>query len=523
MPETKPAPLDIKFAKRFSTNLFSNIVYFILNIIIGLALVPFFLDTLGPSAYGLIPLATSITSYVTLIIDAMNQSVSRYLTLDLQRADVKQANETFNTAIFGTLAIILIVLPLAVGAALYAPVFFNIGDQLYSRVFWLFALVFGSVLIRAWSSNFTVVLFAYNRLELRNYVNIINLGLQVVFVVVFFQIFGPSLPLVGVSYLLAAVASLILAVILSRKVCSYLILKPSLFMRSRFRELAGMSVWLIITLLGIVLRAQIALIIVNKLFGDIAGTNYSLALMWLTLLSGIAGLVTNTFTPMIYSYRTKNDTKGLIHFSVLALRCTSFLMVLPIALVCIFAPQLLTLWVGEEYAFLAPLVWILVVQEIFLIQSACLAPINAAFMRVRVPAFGNIIAGILMVILALTLSSIPSLGMYGVAFATLTATIVLSGGVSTLYNAYVVDAPLMTFVRPMLGSICAFILLSASGLAFTALVSVNSMGMLILSGSVITVLYLGVLLRFVLKKEERNLIRSCLPIFIADKIPPRLL
>ena len=113
--------------------------------------------------------------------------------------------------------------------------------------------------------------------------------------------------------------------------------------------------------------------------------------------------------------------------------------------------------------------------------------------------------------------------MYGVAFATLTATIVLSGGVSTLYNAYVVDAPLMTFVRPMLGSICAFILLSASGLAFTALVSVNSIGMLILSGSVITVLYLGVLLRFVLKKEERNLIRSCLPIFIADKIPHRLL
>ena len=103
-------PLDIKFAQRLPANLISNLLFFILNIIVGLFLVPFFLDTLGTVAYGLIPLATSITGYVTLVIDSLNTSISRFLTIDLQRADVNRANETFNTALFGTLAIIIILI-----------------------------------------------------------------------------------------------------------------------------------------------------------------------------------------------------------------------------------------------------------------------------------------------------------------------------------------------------------------------------------------------------------------------------
>ena len=110
MTEETTAPLDIKFQQRFSKNLISNIIYFILNIIVGLALVPFFLDSLGDVAYALVPLATSVTSYVTLIVQCLNMSVSRYLTLDLQRGDLEKANVTFNTAMFGTLAVVLILL-----------------------------------------------------------------------------------------------------------------------------------------------------------------------------------------------------------------------------------------------------------------------------------------------------------------------------------------------------------------------------------------------------------------------------
>jgi hypothetical protein len=65
----------------------------------------------------------------------------------------------------------------------------------------------------------------------------------------------------------------------------------------------------------LLLNTQVALIVVNKLFGEVAGTEYSLAAIWSTLLISIAALVTNLFTPMTYSYYAKQDRKGLIHFT----------------------------------------------------------------------------------------------------------------------------------------------------------------------------------------------------------------
>ena len=227
------AALDINFSKRFSTNLISNIIYFILNLIIGLALAPFFLDTLGPSAYGLIPLATSVSSYVTLLISSVNSSVSRFLTIDLQKGDIDAANKTFNTALFGTLAIVLILLPISLLIAFLAPTFFSIGDVAATDVIWLFALVFISVLIRTWSSTFMVPLFAHNRLDLRNYVEISNLVVQVGLIVLFFAVFGPSLVLVGAAYVIAAVFSRILAGIYARKVSPYLKIQISKFLFRR--------------------------------------------------------------------------------------------------------------------------------------------------------------------------------------------------------------------------------------------------------------------------------------------------
>jgi len=42
--------------------------------------VPYFINTLGVAAYGLIPLATSITGYVAIVVQSLNISVSRFLS-----------------------------------------------------------------------------------------------------------------------------------------------------------------------------------------------------------------------------------------------------------------------------------------------------------------------------------------------------------------------------------------------------------------------------------------------------------
>ena len=516
--ESDSVPLDIKFAQRFPSNFLSNVLYFILNIIIGLALVPFFIDTLGAAAYGLIPLATSLTGYVTIIIDAINSAVARFLTVDLQRNDIGRANETFNTAVFSTLGVILCLIPVAVIIAWLAPSIFNIGGESATDIFLLFAMVFGSVLVRTWSSNFMVVLFAYNRLDLRNYVNITNVGSQVLFIVILFLYLGPSLPLVGLSYLLAAVAALLLSISFSRRVCPHLQISSTYFARSRLRELGGVTGWIALSQVAYLLRYQVALIIVNILFGEIAGTQYSLVITWSGVLLGLAGLVTNTFTPMSYSYRAKDDRVGLTRFTLFAMRCTGLAIALPIALLCVFAPQLMTIWVGPEYAELAPLVWIILAPMIVRIQTSCTDPIFAAYLRVRVPALFSIAFGILNVALALLFPVIFNNGMYGVAYAC-SLILLIVGAFFLTYNAHVLQIPLGTFFRPILTGFVALGLLLVTGTIYVSIVPVNSLFMLILSGIVISLAYGFIVVRLVLKEDEKEMIRSCMPAPVRDLIP----
>ncbi|PAV09390.1 lipopolysaccharide biosynthesis protein [Methanocorpusculum parvum] len=523
MTEEQGAPLDIKFQQRFSKNLISNVVYFVLNVIIGLALVPFFLDTLGEAAYGLIPLATSLTSYVTLIIDAVNGAISRYLTIDLQRGDITKANETFNTAVFGTLGIILILVPISLLVAGLAPSIFNIGTESPTAVFLLFALVFGSILIRAWSSNFMVTLFAYNRLDLRNYVNVANLLVQVVVVILLFWIIGPSLPLVGFSYFVAAVAALALSYILSRNLCPFLTISVEKFSKSRLREILSITGWTTIIKIGLLFQGHIALIAVNILFGDVAGTEYSLTLMWSALLLTIAGLLTNCFTPMIYSYRAKNNRDGIIKFTSFTVKITTLFMALLIGLVCIFASQLLTFWVGNEYAALATLMGFVVIPVIFLIQSSCCAPINAAYVRVRMPAIANIVVGVFNLILVFALPIIFNIGMYGIALAIGFSNFILFGGFSPIYGAYILKAPLFTFVKPALPGYLTLAVFLVAGSILTYFVYIDSIVELIIAGCIISGIYGLFLCKILLNKEERILIRSVLPKMVARFIPTWLL
>lgn len=69
------------FAAQLPRNLAANIAYFLVNIVIGILLVPYFIDTLGVAAYGLIPLATSITGYVAIVVQSLNTAVTRFPSL----------------------------------------------------------------------------------------------------------------------------------------------------------------------------------------------------------------------------------------------------------------------------------------------------------------------------------------------------------------------------------------------------------------------------------------------------------
>ena len=257
------------FSKQVPKNLIANVLYFILNVLIGLFLVPYFIDKLGVASYGLIPLATSLTSYVNLVTQSLNSSVSRYLTIDLQKRDYKKANITFNTSLFGTVGVTLLTVPILVIVSYYSPLFFDIPIDQRQDAFLLFLGVMGSLLVRTWGGNFGVSLFAYNRLDLQNIINSINLVLQVIFIIILFSLYSPKLSYIGYSYLIAAVIALLITILFSKKVNPHFKVKIQDFKSSRLKELMGTGGWITIDQIGSLLLFQMDIIIVNKLFGTV--------------------------------------------------------------------------------------------------------------------------------------------------------------------------------------------------------------------------------------------------------------
>ena len=306
--------LQINYARSFSRNVITNIINLAVTSLVGLLLVPFFLDTLGSVAYALIPLATSLAGYVTFFIDILNTSVSRYLTIELQQGDTKKANETYSTSYAVILLLVLICIPIVIAVSVAAPIIFETGMIGTSEVFIFFALILGSILVSTLKSNFMAILFSYNRLDLRNVVTISQTVLQTGIIIVLFMLLTPSLYFVGIAYMAAAVVSVIIASLLAKRMKSSLHFTLASFNKSRLKELSSLSFLCCFDRFGCILQSQIALIVVNIYFGAVMQAEYSLVLTWGSFLIALSGIVTATASPKIYSLAGLHNDKAIIDF-----------------------------------------------------------------------------------------------------------------------------------------------------------------------------------------------------------------
>lgn len=513
MPEsTSSADLtNHRFATQLPRNLAANIAYFLVNVIIGVLLVPYFVSALGVAAYGLIPLATSITGYVAIAVNSLNSAVSRFLTVDLQRGDYTAANKTFNTALFVLTVVILLMVPVILVVAYLAPSIFNVPAGQETGAILLFIGVSAGFLIRSWSGNFTVQLFAYNRLDLQNLVNIANIIVQTGLIVLLFTFLGPDLALVGGAHLIGAIVASGVSIVLARRVCPHLRISIRSFDRMRVKDLCRMGWWVVINQIGSLLFLQIDLIVVILLFGATSAGEYAIALQWVILLRAVAGVLSGVLTPTILSCYARNQTETLIRVTKSAVKLMGLTMALPIGLVCGFAPLLLTVWVGKEFTFLAPLMVLLTVHLAVNLAVQPLFPINVAYNRVRVPGIVTFLMGIGNFGLAIILSLLTGWGYFGVAAAGAIVLTLKNAFFTPWYATKILGVGAHTFTRSMLPGIVATALIGIAAATLGGILQIPALVTLVIASATITLVYLAAIWVFCLNGFERGLFESYLP------------
>jgi O-antigen/teichoic acid export membrane protein len=503
--------MNRRFASQLPGNVISNIAYFLVSVVISILLVPYFISTLGVAAYGLIPLAGSITGYVAIVVQSLNITVSRFLTVDLQRNDFVAANRTFNTAFFGLAILIALSMPIVIIVSWFVPVIFNVpaGQETGAIILVLCASI--AFFISSLTGTYTVQLFAYNRLDLTNLVNILSILVQVGLIVLLFGIFGPNLMFVGGAYLGAAIATSLIAIILAKRVCPHLCLSLNSFDRSKVKDLWEMGGWVLIGQIGTLLFLQIDLIVVNLLFGATSAGEYAIVLKWSNTLRTIAGVLGGVLTPIILTYYAREHTEKLIRVTKSAVKLMGLAMALPIGLVWGFAPQILTVWVGEQYAFLAPLMVLMTVPLMINLAVTPLFSINTAYNKVRLPGIVTLIMGIANFALAVLLALFSGWGYYGVAAAGAIVLTLKNAVFTPWYATKVIGVGVHTFTSAMFPGLVAGLLLGGIATVLGIYLPLYTLIPLIVTSIVLSLLYSILMWRIGLSISERKLFGSYMP------------
>ncbi|WP_346355411.1 oligosaccharide flippase family protein [Azotosporobacter soli] len=493
----------VKRQGKFSLNLISSIAYFALTICIGIWFAPYLISRLGISGYGMISLITTVTGYMSVATLTVNAAVGRYLTIALEQGDQQKANIIFNTSLYGSLGLVVVLIFPGLFVVMQPQTLISVPAGLEIQARWIFTFAIAAFLLNTIKTPFEVATYCRNRFELRNLLSAAEILIRIGLVVILFNLLQPAIWQVGAGIAAAACVSFGGAIQLWRKLVPDLQISFSWFRISQLRELFSMGSWVAISMLGSILFLGIDLLVINKMFDSESVGRYAAVMQWSTLLRGLATTVAGVFGPTILYCYVADDISGLIAYTRRAVKFLGLLMALPVGMVCGLSSSILTLWLGTEYTDLASLMSLMTFHLALNLAYLPLHNISTATKNVRVPGCVQIMAGAINLCLAIFLAGVAGWGIYGVAAAGAIVLTLKNLLFTPLYAAHILNQKRGVFLREVAPILLAAALVGGGCWYVASIVEIASWYRLIGIGMLVSAAYLVAAYYFLLSKEEQ--------------------
>lgn len=428
-----------------------------INIVVGLWFTPYLIGHLGIALYGVVILANSVTNYMSIVNGAIGSVTGRYLTIELQQGETENANRIFNTAFWSSMIFIAGLLPIVLLIANYAPYLFDVPADADESTKWLFfATLFGYLFVIV-KGVFGASTVASNRLDIQNFVTSTNVLIRIAVIVLFFGLTAqPALWHVGAGVLIAGLLSFGLSVVVWRWLTPELMIAIKLFDRKMLRNLSGMSGWVVINQLGSLLFLNIDLIVINVMLGAAAGGRYGSALQWTILLRTLGATVATALTPIVLRQYARGDLAKMTELAQRSVKWMGLAFALPVGLITTLAVPLMSLWLGPEFAGMAPVLQILVIHLCVNLAVLPLFSLQVAMNKVRGPGIVTLGMGIVNLLLALWWARWGNNGL-GVALAGAFVLTLKNTVYIPIYGAYIQKLSWHVYLLKMIPGILATI------------------------------------------------------------------
>lgn len=444
--------------------MFLQVLSFITHIAVGIALTPYLVRHLGRAAYGLIPIAGVLTQYVALVSYSISSAVGRFLTIALQRDDAQEANRIFNTAFFSYLAIGMIQIPIFGLIVYHANTIFSIPQELYQDVIILLVCSAASFLLNLVSSVFNVPMYANNRLDISRSLEIGRQLIRVAGIVTIFLVLGPALRYVGYVDLLNTIALCVANIIIGKHLAPILRIARRYFDWHMIRQLTGMGGWLLVNHIGALLFSRTDVWISNRFVSPEAAGDYAALLQWSNLIRSGGVIISGVIAPMITIYYARSEMASLVSLCRLSTRVFTLVLAIPISILCVFSSSILSLWLGDSFAKLWPLMVIMLCHLVINVGVSPLFNVKTALNKVAVPGVVTMLSGMANLFLAIFFVKYLGWGIYGVAVAGAIVLTAKNAFFMPLYGAFILHLPWHTFLTPYLSGSASLAALTVLGL-----------------------------------------------------------
>lgn len=514
--ESRPAdgkPLVAIRRGRFAPNLLTNVVHLGFSTLVGIWYVPFLVNQLGPASYGLVPLISSVTAYMLLITMSVNSAVARSMAMALEQGDIRRANCIFNTSLWGSVALCGILLILGVVGLIYLDHIIRIPPGYETEARWLCAGVIAAFLINEIKTPFDISSFCCNRFDLRNVVSFCEIVTRVGLVVLLFTVAVPAIRYVGLAIAAGSVVAAAGAVWLWRVLTPHLCVSLRHFDFEILKGLTRTGGWVVVSTLGSFLYLNLDLVLANHLFSAEQSGRYAAVLQLPFFLRLFANAVAGLFIPTMLALYARKSIEEMVVYLRRSIKFSGLVLALPIGLMCGFAEPLLRLWLGREFAYLSPLLFLMAFHLCVNLSMQPLYTLPLAADRVKVPGIVALGIGLANLLLALLLAGHFGWGVYGLAVPGAVMLTLRHLVFTPLYCARILNKPAGTFYREVIPTVLA----TAIAIGLCRLVlwqwDISHWSGLISAGLAISLLFAAIIFLLFLKPTERTEVRAMMAQF----------
>lgn len=508
----------MSLAKKLFRGSVAQTLMTLVNIGVGLFMLPFMISHLGESLYGIWILIGGFTASLYLFDFGFATAVTRFMSRLINQGDEAGANRVINSALVIYTGLALLVLSTTLLIVWISPIW--VENPANVEMVQLLIFLSGLSLAIAFPFKaFAGIATAYVRYDLMAWTRIVIKLVATGFTIAAL-LSGYKLIAVALIHFCGSLASDLAVVAIARYLFKPLRLKRSFVDKSTIQSLSGYSSWAFLIDVTRLLKSKADVFIIAGLIGTGPLTIYYVATRLVEYSQEFLSKATGMTTPVFAGYQAREDHEGLRSKTILFVRINLLLGAFAAFGLVLLGLPLIRLWMGAdfEYQQAYEVLSIMIVGRIVAFTFAPLSNVLMAIAKPRLLAYLSMVEAAISLVLIYLALAVFEAGITGAAAAMVLPFFVTRTIVQPLIIQRQIGLSMLRLYRSMLKPI--LLLCLAVALAQNLVLRflpVDSLLTLLASAAAISIIYWGLLL-LSLSREEWGYITKMLPDTITSRL-----